>query len=68
MPARTYGDRGYFSKTVNGKTVRMWDFTEEQYKSLEKLCFGLNKLLPRIKLKVPFDKKTGRHTLNRLKN
>ena len=68
IPARTFGKRGYFSKKVNGKTVRMWDFTEKQYKSLEKLCIGLNKLLPGIKLKVPFDKKTGRHPLDRLNN
>lgn len=68
MPARTFGDRGYFSKKINGKIVRMWDFTEEQYQSLEKLCIGLNKLLPAIKLKVPFDKETGRHPLDRLKN
>ena len=68
IPARTFGERGYFSKKVNGKVIRMWDFTEEQYKSLEKLCLGLNKLLPRIKLKVPFDKKTGRYPLNRLNN
>ena len=36
IPARTFGERGYFSKKVNGKVIRMWDFTEEQYKSLEK--------------------------------
>jgi len=68
MPARTFGDRGYFSKRINGKIVRMWDFTEEQYQSLEKLCIGLNKLLPAIKLKVPFNEETGRHPLDRLKN
>ena len=68
VPDRTYGDRGYFSKKINGKIVRMWDFTEQQYESLVKLCIGLNKLLPGIKLRVPFDKKTGRHSLDRLKN
>ena len=68
VPDRTYGDRGYFSKKINGKIVRMWDFTEQQYESLVKLCIGLNKLLPAIKLRVPFDKKTGRHPLDRLKN
>ncbi len=68
MPARTFGDRGYFSKKINGKIVRMWDFTEEQYESLVKLCIGLNKLLPAIKLKVPIEKETGRHPLDRLKN
>jgi len=67
-PSRTYGNRGYFSKKINGKIVRMWDFTEEQYKTLIKLSFGLNKLLPRIKLKVPIDKETGKHPLSRLKN
>ena len=68
VPDRTYGDRGYFSKKINGKIVRMWDFTEQQYESLVKLCIGLNRLLPAIKLRVPFDKKTGRHPLDRLKN
>ena len=29
---------------INGKIVRMWDFTEQQYESLVKLCIGLNKL------------------------
>ena len=48
--------------------VRMWDFTEEQYEVLIKLSFGLNKLLPKIKLKVPTNKETGKHPLNRLKN
>ncbi|MEK9627933.1 MAG: N-acetylmuramyl-L-alanine amidase [Nitrospinota bacterium] len=67
-PARAFGNRGFFSKKVNGKMVRMWDFTEEQYVALEKLCAGLNKLLPAIKLKVPFEKETGRHPLDRLKN
>ena len=67
-PSRVYGNRGYFSKKINGKIVRMWDFTEEQYQTLIKLSFGLNKLLPRIKLQVPIDKETGRHPLNRLEN
>ena len=56
MPSRAFGSRGYFSKKINGKIVRMWDFTEEQYEALIKLSFGLNKLLPRIKLKVPINK------------
>ena len=68
MPSRAYGERGYFSKKINGKMVRMWDFTEEQYETLIKLSFGLNQLLPSIKLKVPLDKETGQHPLDRLKN
>ena len=68
IPSRVYGNRGYFSKKINGKIVRMWDFTEEQYQTLIKLSFGLNKLLPRIKLQVPIDKETGRHPLNRLED
>ena len=67
-PARIYGTRGYFSKKINGRVVRMWDFTEEQYQALIKLCIGINKLLPRVKLQVPFDKNSGRHPLDRLKN
>ena len=68
IPSRVFGNRGYFSKEINGKMVRMWDFTEEQYEVLIKLSFGLNKLLPKIKLKVPINKETGKHPLNRLKN
>ena len=67
-PSRAYGERGYFSRKINGRVVRMWDFTEEQYQALTKLCIGVNHLLPKIKLQVPFDKKTGRHPLDRLKN
>lgn len=67
-PSRAFGNRGYFSRKINGKIIRMWDFTEEQYETLIKLSFGLNKLLPGIKLKVPVDKKTGKHPLDRLKN
>lgn len=53
IAARSYGDRGYFSGRVNGKLVRMWDFTEEQYQALIRLCVGINQLLPRIKLRIP---------------
>jgi hypothetical protein len=67
-PSRVYGERGYFSKKINGRVVRMWDFTEEQYRALIKLCIGINCLLPGIKLQVPFDKKSGQHPLDRLKN
>jgi N-acetylmuramoyl-L-alanine amidase len=67
-PSRVYGERGYFSKKVNGRIVRMWDFTEEQYQTLIRLSFGINQLLPKIKLQVPFDNKSGRHPLDRLKN
>jgi hypothetical protein len=67
-PSRTHGERGYFSKKINGRIVRMWDFTEEQYQALIKLSIGINRLLPKIKLQVPFDKKSGRHPLDRLKN
>ncbi|CCQ91901.1 putative N-acetylmuramyl-L-alanine amidase, negative regulator of AmpC, AmpD [Nitrospina gracilis 3/211] len=67
-PARTYGQRGYFSRRVNGRMVRMWDFTEQQYEALIRLCFGVHALLPGIGLKVPFDKNTGRTPLSRLRN
>ncbi|MEC7641826.1 MAG: N-acetylmuramoyl-L-alanine amidase [Nitrospinota bacterium] len=65
--ARAYGKRGWFSRRINGKIVRMWDFTEEQYQALIHLCLGVNKLLPRIKLQVPYDKESRRTPLNRLK-
>lgn len=67
-PSRAYGERGYFSRRINGRIVRMWDFTEEQYQALIRLCFGINRLLPRINLKVPYDKKTGRTPLDRIRN
>lgn len=66
IAARSYGDRGYFSGRVNGKMVRMWDFTEEQYRALIRLCIGVNQLLPGIKLQVP--EKTGRVPLGRIDN
>ena len=68
IPSRVFGARGFFSKKINGRIVRMWDFTEEQYQALIKLCIGINRLLPGIKLQVPFDKKTGRYPLDRLKD
>jgi len=67
-PTRTWGDRGYFSRQINGKMVRMWDFTEDQYQTLIQLCFGLNRLLPNIQLEVPFDKKSRRTPLDKIKN
>ena len=66
--ARGYGKRGYFSRQINGKMVRMWDFTDEQYRALISLCFGLNKLLPKIRLQVPYDKKKSRMPLDRICN
>ncbi len=65
-PARAYGQRGYFSRRINGRLVRMWDFTEEQYQALIKLCIGVNKLLPNIRLRTPYDKTTRRVPLDRL--
>ena len=44
----------------------MWDYTEEQYQSLIRLCIGINKLLPRVELKVPWDDKADSAPLNRL--
>ncbi|MBT3515443.1 MAG: N-acetylmuramyl-L-alanine amidase [Nitrospina sp.] len=66
--ARGYGKRGYFSRRINGKIVRMWDFTNEQYRALINLCFGLNKLLPKIRLQVPYDKTKRRTPLDRINN
>ena len=66
--ARGYGTRGYFSKRINGKIVRMWDFTEEQYRALISLCIGLNQLLPKIRLQVPYNKKKNRIPLDRIRN
>jgi len=66
--SRSYGDRGYFSRRINGRMVRMWDFTEEQYQALIHLCIGINALLPNIALKVPFDQKKRRTPLDKIKN
>lgn len=68
VPSRWHRGRGYFSGRVNGKMARMWDFTEEQYRSLIKLCIGINRSLPRVKLRVPGKTKTGRITRDRIKN
>lgn len=68
VPARAHKTRGYFSRTINGRMVRMWDFTEEQYQALIKLCLGIHQLLPKIKLAVPFDPKTQRFPLDRIQN
>ena len=66
--ARGNGKRGYFSRRINGKIVRMWDFTDEQYQSLIRLCVGLNQLLPKIRLQVPYDKKKKLTPLDRIRN
>ncbi len=68
VAARSYGKRGYFSRKINDRMVRMWDFTEAQYQTLIPLCFGINRLLPRVRLQVPVDSKTGRTPLDRIKN
>lgn len=64
--ARAYGERGYFSGKVNGKVVRMWDFTEEQYHSLIRLSIGIHQLLPQIRLCVPYDNKSRRVPLGKI--
>jgi N-acetyl-anhydromuramyl-L-alanine amidase AmpD len=66
--SRAYGERGYFSRNINGRMVRMWDFTEEQYQALIRLCFGINQLLPKVALKVPYDKEKQRTPLGKIKN
>jgi hypothetical protein len=68
IPSRTHPERGYLSRRVNDKMVRMWDYTEEQYLAVTHLARGINKLLPGIKLKVPFDKKSSRVPLDKIRN
>ncbi|GJL77096.1 MAG: hypothetical protein NPINA01_00850 [Nitrospinaceae bacterium] len=68
IPARAHKTRGYFSRRINGRMVRMWDFTEEQYQAVIKLCLGINQLLPKVKLNVPYDNKTHRIPLDRVRN
>ncbi len=67
-PARAWGERGYFSRLINGERVRMWDFTEEQYQTLIALCRGVHQLLPRVELKVPYNEKRRRTPLGKIKN
>ena len=38
VPARAHRLRGYFSRRVNGKIVRMWDFTEDRITSYN-VCY-----------------------------
>ncbi|MEE9259047.1 MAG: N-acetylmuramyl-L-alanine amidase, partial [Nitrospinaceae bacterium] len=66
--SRSFGKRGYFSRRINGKVVRMWDFTEEQYQAVIRLCIGLNRLIPKIKLRVPYDKKSKRTLPGKIRN
>jgi hypothetical protein len=66
--SRPYGQRGYFSRNINGRMVRMWDFTEEQYRALIRLCRGVNRLLPGIALRVPFNKDKRRTPPGKIKN
>jgi N-acetylmuramoyl-L-alanine amidase len=68
VPARAHKTRGYFSRHINGRMVRMWDFTEEQYQALIKLSLGVHRLLPKIKLAVPYDNETRRVPLDRIRN
>ena len=65
--ARSFGKRGYFSRKINGKTIRMWDFTEEQYRVLIRLCLGINRLLPKIRPQVPHDNNTGKTPLGKIR-
>lgn len=65
-PARTYGERGYFSRRINGRMVHMWDFTEDQYRALIRLCIGIHEMFDRIPLEVPLDKRSGKTPLDRL--
>jgi len=68
IASRAWGKRGYFSRRINGRMAKMWDFTEEQYRALIKVCIGINEALPRIKLQVPFDKKTRRTPIGKIAN
>ena len=68
FPSREEGGKGYFSRPVNGKIINMWDYTEEQYQSLIRLCMGINKLLPRVELKVPFDQSKNFIPLDQIKD
>ena len=46
----------------------MWDFSDEQYKALIRLCIGINQLLPKIRLQVPYDTKKKLTPLDRIDN
>jgi len=65
-PARGHRLRGYYSARVNGRIVRMWDFTEEQYQTLIALARAIGHLLPGIAPRVPYDPRTRRTPLGRI--
>jgi len=44
---------GIFLGPQNGRDLMQYDFTEEQYRSLEKLLFSLREIFPRIAARVP---------------
>ena len=46
---------GVFRGAIHGQTYLQYDFTEEQYKALEKLLPALAKIFPRIQPKIPRD-------------
>jgi hypothetical protein len=39
--------------TVQGKVYHQFDFTAQQYRTLARLCAGLSRVFPRIRLEVP---------------
>lgn len=45
----------FVSGTIHGKTYHQFDFTKQQYAALARLCAGLSRLLPRIRLDAPRD-------------
>lgn len=45
------------SGKMHGKTYFQYDFTNEQYAALAKLAHALSRILPRIRLEAPRDKK-----------
>ena len=50
-PAR----RALFESTINGRKLKQYDFTEAQYRALEKLTVALCKVFPRIKPSTPLN-------------
>ncbi|MCA8974585.1 MAG: N-acetylmuramoyl-L-alanine amidase, partial [Planctomycetes bacterium] len=45
----------FIAGTVQGETRYQFDYTAEQYAALAKLCAGLSRALPRIRLQAPRD-------------
>lgn len=45
----------FVSGPIHGRTYYQFDYTEQQYRALARLCAGLSRIFPRIRLEAPRD-------------